>query len=241
MKTPNKKEITLSNKKQSNTSKSNKCSNCLKTISTSKKCLHERFCKLNIKKCPICNDPIPKEEFEEHLDSHRSYSSTKSKKTKCSSTKKFVLCRYCGLSLSDDELNDHEYMCGSKSQQCLLCKKYIPKKFYENHLNNECEGFQRTKKKNQTSSSKYSSSYSASYTSKKYNDKSVSFCKKKKINFSSVRRKMLSMDKEIYKKENRIIKEESNENFDKSNITKNLMEYLDFEKSASLLNQKRYR
>ena len=240
MKTPNKKEITLSNKKQSNTSKSNKCSNCLKTISSSKKVLHERFCKENIKKCPICNEPIPKEEFEEHLISHRTFSSTKSKKTKSSSTKKLLLCRYCGLSLSEDELNDHEYMCGSKSQQCLLCKKFIPKKFYENHLNNECEGFQRTKKKNTTTSSKYSSSYSGSCTSKKYDNKSVSFYKNKKINYSSVRRKMLSMDKEISKKENRITKEKSNELYD-NNITKNLMEYLEFGKSSNLLNQKRNR
>lgn len=225
MKTPNKKNLPLSNKKTPKTNNNTKkCLNCLKTISSAKKVLHERFCKLNVKRCPICDDPVPTEEFEEHLDNHKTFSSTRAKFTKSKET--LFPCKYCSLQLSNDELEEHEYMCGGKTETCLLCKKLIPRKCYENHLNNQCEGIMRTAKKPITYSSGYSSS-----SGRKFSEKTVSQTRKKKINYSSVRKKLLSMDKEISKKEMKLTKKNNEQNHDC--INKNLLEYLNFEKSAS--------
>ena len=42
------------------------CENCGKEIESYKMILHERFCKINIRKCPECNEPIQIDELEEH-------------------------------------------------------------------------------------------------------------------------------------------------------------------------------
>lgn len=226
MKTPNKKNLPFSNKKSPKTNNNTKkCLNCLKTISSAKKVLHERFCKLNVKRCPKCDNPVTTDEFEDHLDNHKTLSSTRTKYTK--SKEKLIPCKYCSLQLSNDELEEHEYICGGKTETCLLCKKLIPRKFYENHLNNQCESVMRTAKKPIT----YSSGYSSSYSGRKFSEKTVSQTRKKKINYSSVRKKLLSMDKEISKKEMKLTKKNNNQNHDR--INKNLLEYLNFEKSAS--------
>ena len=43
-----------------------KCSNCDKDIDSNIFFLHERFCSINVRKCSICNEPIQKDEYEEH-------------------------------------------------------------------------------------------------------------------------------------------------------------------------------
>jgi hypothetical protein len=42
------------------------CENCGRDIESYKMVLHERFCKINIKKCDICKEPIQVDELEEH-------------------------------------------------------------------------------------------------------------------------------------------------------------------------------
>ena len=42
------------------------CNNCGKEIETYKMVLHERFCSQNVRKCSICNEPVQKDEYEEH-------------------------------------------------------------------------------------------------------------------------------------------------------------------------------
>ena len=43
-----------------------KCSNCGKDIESVKMILHERYCKLNVRKCSICEEPVPIDEYNEH-------------------------------------------------------------------------------------------------------------------------------------------------------------------------------
>ena len=65
-----------------------KCTNCDKEIETSKFFLHERYCSLNVRKCSICNEPVQRDEYEEH----KILEHPKPK------------CTFCQLSFSNDEL-----------------------------------------------------------------------------------------------------------------------------------------
>lgn len=178
------------------------CSYCSKEISYKKIQLHERLCQNLMTKCKQCNEIVLIEEIEEHMTDFHSSSrqccnlskSRSAKKQMSSSIKKSnlkmkeeVACRYCGLTIIDNsnQLLEHEYFCGSKTEECCLCGLLIPKKYYNEHLTTQCIGnsaIKRPKKARQESKIPHSST--------------------KSKNFSNIRRKLLSFDKEIEKKYN---------------------------------------
>ena len=96
-----------------------KCSNCDKEIETSKFFLHERFCAINVIKCSVCNEPIQKDEYEEHklLDHpepkcsfcHLTFPSSELESHIKTCSKKLSECQYCGLFMNENELKDHKY------------------------------------------------------------------------------------------------------------------------------------
>ena len=126
-----------------------KCQNCGKEIESFKMVLHERFCCLYVRKCSICNEPVQKDEYEEH----KNLKHTEQKCEKCgksfttanydshlkSCSKKLVECQYCGLFLEPNELKEHEYQCGSKTQQCEYCGMNVPIMEYDLHLEYTCK------------------------------------------------------------------------------------------------------
>lgn len=98
--------------------------------------MHEKYCLINTVKCKFCEDFILKDEQEEHEQQYHGkivcsdcgknfekllYSIHKNK---CSKRK--VECSYCSLSLVINELHEHEYMCGSKTEECYKCGQLIP-------------------------------------------------------------------------------------------------------------------
>ena len=122
------------------------CENCGKDIESYKMFLHERYCKINIRKCSICKEPVQVDEYNEHKI-------MKHKKEKCEScgqsflmaelkthqcSKKMVECKYCGLYMDLNELNEHEYQCGSKSEPCEYCGVNVPMMEKELHLQYTC-------------------------------------------------------------------------------------------------------
>ena len=122
------------------------CENCGKEIESYKMILHERFCKINIRKCPECNEPIQIDELEEHkMMKHQ-----KQKCEKCGQsfllpelkthpcTKKMVECHFCGLFMEKNELNEHEYHCGGKSTPCEYCGINVPAMEKQLHLDYTC-------------------------------------------------------------------------------------------------------
>ena len=122
------------------------CENCGRDIESYKMILHERYCKINIKKCEICKEPIQVDEYEEHkILKHskqkcttcgQSFIVEELKNHKC--TKKMLECQYCGLFLDKNELQDHEYACGSKSTQCEYCGINVPLMEKALHLQYTC-------------------------------------------------------------------------------------------------------
>ena len=127
-----------------------KCSNCGKDIESVKMILHERYCKLNVRKCSICEEPVPIDEYNEHksiehpdikcefCDKMMSNIEYKSHLKECS--KKLFACRYCELYMNKNELKDHEYQCGSKTMTCPYCNQTLTKMDYELHLKFVCNG-----------------------------------------------------------------------------------------------------
>ena len=125
-----------------------KCSNCHIELDGIKLSLHERYCIENMKYCETCKQAIPKEEFEEHLNGHLSRQQSKEikneeKKEKFEEKKDSFLakmssekipCEYCGELKSLDLLEEHETMCGARTENCNYCNKFIPRKDMKSHL-----------------------------------------------------------------------------------------------------------
>ena len=126
-----------------------KCSNCDKEIDANKFFLHERYCSINVRKCSICNEPIQKDEYDEHkIIEHPKpkcdfcqleFSKDDIDEHKKICTKKLYECQYCGLYMNKNELNEHEYQCGSKTMKCEICGENVIKTTYDLHLEYECK------------------------------------------------------------------------------------------------------
>ena len=123
-----------------------KCSNCRAEIDESKMFLHERFCFQNIKYCEKCQEGIIKEEFDEHLEKHKSKqipeNNTSSEKEKNENTLKRVEsskvgCPYCNFFLSYSEYEEHLEMCGARTTECKMCGKSLLYKNLDTHIKAE--------------------------------------------------------------------------------------------------------
>ena len=119
------------------------CSNCHIEIDDSKIVLHERFCIQNIKYCATCQEGFPIEEFDEHLSDHLSRQASKNiskdelqKKNSMSLKRlesKKIGCKYCSMPLSYSLVEEHEEMCGARTNPCPFCGKMILMKDLESH------------------------------------------------------------------------------------------------------------
>jgi hypothetical protein len=68
--------------------------------------------------CIFCNRKYPKNDIIFHQDS-------------C--LERNAECRYCTLQLTVREKEEHEYICGAKTEKCEKCNKYVPIKDYDTH------------------------------------------------------------------------------------------------------------
>ncbi len=117
-------------------------------ISADKSFLHVPYCESNHTLCSICQKNVINEEFEEHSINH-------SKQTKkcnyCSLNvsvdvfdshiiicSPFSNCQYCTLQLLNDELLDHEKICGSMTTACDYCGEVVLIKNLNNHSKFSC-------------------------------------------------------------------------------------------------------
>ena len=142
------------------------CPNCHIELDNMKLLIHERYCRENIKYCAQCKEAIPKEEFEEHINNHLSRKNTKEikkednkeEKNNKEEIKKEVIkreeserieCQYCGELMSYKLLDEHEEICGSRTDDCDICGKIVLKRKMKNHLkNHEFENNMKLKKLN---------------------------------------------------------------------------------------------
>ena len=111
------------------------CTNCQTEIEDSKMFLHEGFCKKNIKYCFQCKEKVPIEEYEEHLESHNNIKEEIKKENKKEEENINVECQYCSLLVDNNEIEEHEKMCGSRTVECEICGQYVQTRLLNQHLN----------------------------------------------------------------------------------------------------------
>lgn len=121
-----------------------KCQNCTKDIPKSTFAMHEAFCSRNNYYCSICDLVMPKSKENEHFE-------TTHKNIKCSlcdeevepnrmdfhlektCRKRKIHCKHCQLRYPVDDHQQHEYECGSRTEQCENCFQYIKLMDFEDH------------------------------------------------------------------------------------------------------------
>ncbi|XP_055941486.1 uncharacterized protein LOC129971596 isoform X2 [Argiope bruennichi] len=98
------------------------CGNCGGSFTRNTIERHVELCRSHLEKCKICNTYIQKEVMGLHL-------------TKCEQelVKLEFPCNYCGQLFLSDFLKDHTDRCGSRTQKCEKCEKFIPLKNMEAH------------------------------------------------------------------------------------------------------------
>ena len=112
------------------------CTNCKTEIEDSKMFLHEGFCKKNIKYCFKCKEKVPIEEYEEHLENHNNKKEEEKKENKEEEKENIgIECQYCSLLVDNNELEEHEKMCGSRTVECEICGQYVQTRLLNQHLN----------------------------------------------------------------------------------------------------------
>ncbi|XP_036393298.1 XIAP-associated factor 1-like [Megalops cyprinoides] len=120
------------------------CSHCNKEVAQSNFGLHELHCRRFLCVCPDCEESVPREELEQHrIDQHSQVRCGKCKK-KVESCKlqdheaeecedRLKSCDYCQLELPWKSLAEHTEACGSRTERCGDCSRYIRLRDQEAH------------------------------------------------------------------------------------------------------------
>ena len=87
-----------------------------------------------MKKCRFCNEPIPIDEEQNHIEQNH----IKIKESDFIKKEKFFICKFCELNVNKNEINQHEFVCGSKTKMCEKCGNYIKLKDFAKHKEEGC-------------------------------------------------------------------------------------------------------
>uniref|UniRef100_A0A668A5H7 XIAP associated factor 1 n=1 Tax=Myripristis murdjan TaxID=586833 RepID=A0A668A5H7_9TELE len=79
--------------------------------------LHESHCRRFLCLCPDCEEPVPKEQLDQHrLDQH-------TQADECE--ERLQCCKFCELEVPWKELDEHSAACGSRTERCGDCGRYV--------------------------------------------------------------------------------------------------------------------
>lgn len=126
------------------------CSHCDRIIPFSNIDLHYAHCSWNLVKCKICGDMVPGKLIEEHfLGTHATVSCSLCNETvereNFSEHKgqyclqRIVKCDYCDFPLPAVDLFQHQEVCGSRTELCYLCRRFVILRELVNH-ESRCNG-----------------------------------------------------------------------------------------------------
>ncbi|XP_005987560.1 XIAP-associated factor 1 [Latimeria chalumnae] len=120
------------------------CRNCKKDVAASNFSLHEVHCWRHLVLCELCDESIPRIAAQEHQEMEHSLVRCKlcnkdMEKRKlevheiedCS--ERPMDCKFCELDMPLSKLQEHVNSCGSRTQRCSSCSKYIMYKDLEQH------------------------------------------------------------------------------------------------------------
>ncbi|XP_008300549.1 XIAP-associated factor 1 isoform X2 [Stegastes partitus] len=112
------------------------CGQCHKEVAEANFALHETHCSRFLCLCPDCNESVPREQ----LNQHREEQHTLVRCTKCSRKmerrlladheadeceERLQSCVFCELELPWKELDQHCLACGSRTELCRDCGRYV--------------------------------------------------------------------------------------------------------------------
>ncbi|XP_064618609.1 TRAF-type zinc finger domain-containing protein 1-like isoform X2 [Lineus longissimus] len=111
--------------------------------------MHEVHCRRNIVLCKKCHEPYPKSELDDHIEEdHSEVACDKClkkferaklenhKENDC--PKRMMKCVYCEIEKARDELDEHLEFCGTRTEQCYKCQRFIMIKDQQRHDDSDC-------------------------------------------------------------------------------------------------------
>uniref|UniRef100_A0A3P8Y0I1 TRAF-type domain-containing protein n=1 Tax=Esox lucius TaxID=8010 RepID=A0A3P8Y0I1_ESOLU len=119
------------------------CDQCQKKVAASNFALHESHCQRFLCLCPDCQEPVPRELLELHRQEEHSQCVVTLPQVKCTNCNKKMErcqllehelvecearlqpCEFCQLELPLSAMAEHSKMCGSRTECCLDCGRYI--------------------------------------------------------------------------------------------------------------------
>ncbi|XP_053502842.1 XIAP-associated factor 1 isoform X2 [Ictalurus furcatus] len=112
------------------------CSHCQKDVVKTNLPMHEAHCQRFLCLCPDCEELMPKDQLEEHREEQHTPVKCKKcnmKMEKCKladhdaneCTERPQSCEYCQLDFPWSKLKEHVVACGSRTELCQDCNKYV--------------------------------------------------------------------------------------------------------------------
>ncbi|CAB3246134.1 unnamed protein product [Arctia plantaginis] len=129
------------------------CPNCKREIPCVNFTIHSVHCARNIRMCPVCKEPVPHNELQEHHDKlHKLLPCKKCGESVCgtdledhirdSCAHTIKSCRFCELEVPRRDLPAHENYCGVRTEQCPECSEWVMIKYRQLHIDSN-HGFIR--------------------------------------------------------------------------------------------------
>ena len=107
------------------------------------------FCERSIHRCPDCGKTMPKAEQEQHrLEEHAPVQCecgaempkdmlATHKESTC--PMRSVACEWCNLKFRGDAFEEHARACGSRTERCDECKRYVRLSDMGAHQQSNCQ------------------------------------------------------------------------------------------------------
>ncbi|XP_003968784.1 XIAP-associated factor 1 [Takifugu rubripes] len=113
-----------------------KCGQCHKMVAEANFALHETHCRRFLCVCPECDETVPREQLEQHREEQHSLvkcPKCNKKVERCDlmdhqsdhCAERLQTCLFCKLELPWKELSQHQLVCGSRTELCGDCGRYV--------------------------------------------------------------------------------------------------------------------
>nr|XP_020443026.1 XIAP-associated factor 1 [Monopterus albus] len=112
------------------------CGQCNKEVAEVNFALHETHCSRFLCLCPDCDEAVPKEQLEKHREEQHTQvrcSKCNQKLERCQlldhesdeCVERLQTCQFCELELPWKHLDEHCRVCGSRTELCRDCGRYV--------------------------------------------------------------------------------------------------------------------
>lgn len=126
------------------------CENCRRQVPSENYQMHVMHCMRNIQPCSLCGEAVLRSKEMEHFDEYHAeiYCVQCGQKTTRSEEgnhlanecgKRPIPCQYCEISLPREKMQEHQEFCGSRTEFCHKCSRYILIRDLQNH-EKSCDG-----------------------------------------------------------------------------------------------------